>query len=115
MLDPVFFSFVNKKFIHHFMKGGNKSQAEILSFKLFFLFRQLYSFAVPVVLGNQIIAAVFDTGAPMSMVDKAFVFAHPELFSDPLPSDGAETRELVSPLSVNGLHFSKKRVSVYFV
>src|SRR4051794_24597029 len=46
MFDNIFFSFINKKFIGNFLKGGNKSQAEILSFKFFVLLRQLYLVSV---------------------------------------------------------------------
>jgi hypothetical protein len=50
VLESIFLSILNKKFIVHFMNGGNKSHAEILMFNLFFLLRQLYVVSLPTVL-----------------------------------------------------------------
>lgn len=46
MLEPIFISFISNKFVTSFMKSGNKHQAEILSFKLLLLVRQLYTSSI---------------------------------------------------------------------
>jgi hypothetical protein len=70
---------------------------------------------IPVQLGETAVEAMFDTGAPVTLVDETFFNAHPELFDEtaiPSPLPTGRIIYLKQPLSISGKEFNSRTAMV---